>query len=234
VTRGQPLLELSNQPLELELAAAKASRDEMQSRLRHARYQQIANLKPLLSQFEAVEKRVQRLERDRAALLIQARQDGIWVAPQINDWKGRWLMRGTSLGLVLDPSQYELTAIVAQDDGDSLFAGKIFRAEARLHGQPDQVLPLGALSVNPAEQSQLPSAALGWFAGGEVPVSPNDPHGLRTAEPFIEVRAPVLHSEQVALLHGRAGKIRFTLEPEPLWPRGMRRLRQLLQKRYQL
>jgi hypothetical protein len=37
-----------------------------------------------------------------------------------------------------------------------------------------------------------------------------------------------------ALLHGRAGKIRFNLEPEPLLPRWLRRLQQLLQKRYRL
>jgi hypothetical protein len=38
----------------------------------------------------------------------------------------------------------------------------------------------------------------------------------------------------LALLDGRSGKIRFDLEPEPLLPRWMRRLWQLLQKRYQL
>jgi putative peptide zinc metalloprotease protein len=234
VSKGQVLLELKNEPLQFELAAAIAGREEIQARLRHARHQQIANLKPLLSRLEVVEKRVQRLERDRDSLQIQASQDGIWVAPQINEWKGRWLLRGTALGLVLDPSAYEFTAVVAQDDGDSLFSRKIFKAEARLHGQSDRVLSLGELDIIPAEQRQLPSAALGWMAGGEVPVSPSDPHGLRAMEPFFEVRAPVLDGEEAALLHGRAGKIRFKLESEPLWPRWMRRLRQLLQKRYQL
>jgi putative peptide zinc metalloprotease protein len=234
VIQGQLLLEFKNQPLELELAAARASVDEVQARLRHARYEQIANLKPLLSRLDAVEKRVQRLEQDRAALHIHARQDGIWVAPQINEWKGRWVVRGTALGLLLDPSGYEFTAIVAQDDGDSLFARKIFNAEARLSGQAEHVLSLGPLEIIPAELSQLPTAALGWMGGGDVPVAPGDPHGLRTVEPFFEVRAPVLDAKEAALLHGRAGKIRFKLEPEPLLPRWMRRLRQLLQKRYQL
>jgi hypothetical protein len=40
--------------------------------------------------------------------------------------------------------------------------------------------------------------------------------------------------DDVALIHGRSGRIRFDLEPEPLLPRWLRRLWQLLQKRYQL
>ena len=41
-------------------------------------------------------------------------------------------------------------------------------------------------------------------------------------------------TDEVVLLHGRSGRIRFDLEPEPLLPRWLRRLWQLLQKRYQL
>ena len=41
-------------------------------------------------------------------------------------------------------------------------------------------------------------------------------------------------ADRPLLLDGRSGKIRFDLEPEPLLPRWIRRLRQLLQKRYQI
>jgi hypothetical protein len=41
-------------------------------------------------------------------------------------------------------------------------------------------------------------------------------------------------ADPIALLHGRSGKIRFDLDPEPLLPRWLRRLYQLLQKRYQI
>jgi hypothetical protein len=62
---------------------------------------------------------------------------------------------------------------------------------------------------------------------------PDDAQGLHAAEPFFEVRALVITSE-AALVHGQAGKARFDLQPEPLLPRWIRRLHQLLQKRYQL
>ena len=82
----------------------------------------------------------------------------------------------------------------------------------------------------------LPSPALGWAAGGEVPVMMNDDkQGNKAAEPFFEVQVEIPdESAAVALLHGRTGKIRFDLESEPLLPRWLRRLWQLLQKRYGL
>lgn len=234
VTRGQVLLQLKNEALDFERQGAQASYQEIQDRLRQARRDAAANLKPLLSRLESAEKRLQRLDQDQASLTIRARQDGVWVSPQIHESLGRWLVRGTSLGLLLDPAAFEFTATVAQEDGDSLFGARNLRAEARLFGESAKTLPLGALTIVPTEQSRLPSPALGWNAGGEVRVAPDDPQGTRAAEPFFEVRAPLAGPSTAVLLHGRAGKIRFDLEPEPLLPRWMRRLRQLLQKRYQL
>ncbi len=234
VTVDQPLLQLKNEPLELDLAAARASYQEVEARLRQARHADTVSLKPLLSRLEAVEKRLQRLQRDQAALLITARQNGVWVAPQLKDSLGRWLVRGTSLGLIVDPSGFEFTATVAQEDGNNLFTSGGLQAEARLFGESEKVLTLGTITIVPAEQNRLPSPALGWAGGGEVRIAPDDPQGLHAAEPFFEVRAPVTAASDAALLHGRAGKIRFNLKPEPLWPRWFRRLRQLLQKRYQL
>jgi putative peptide zinc metalloprotease protein len=234
VTRGQTLIRLTNEPLELERAAAQAAFQEVQARLRQARRDDPASLKPLLSRLESVEKRLQRLDRDKAALTIQARQDGIFVAPQIKETIGRWVVRGTALGMLLDPSGFEFTATVAQEDGDALFARRLLKAEARLFGESEKRVSLGPLTIVPTEQNRLPSPALGWNAGGEVRVAHDDPQGVHAAEPFFEVRAPVNNPTDAALLHGRAGKIRFDLESEPLLPRWIRRLRQLLQKRYQL
>jgi putative peptide zinc metalloprotease protein len=84
----------------------------------------------------------------------------------------------------------------------------------------------------PGGKQTLPSAALGWAGGGEVPVTADEP--TKAAEPFFEVCALVPNSRATQMFHGRSGKIRFDLKPEPLLPRWGRRLFQLLQKRYQL
>jgi putative peptide zinc metalloprotease protein len=93
---------------------------------------------------------------------------------------------------------------------------------------------VGSLRVIPAERSTLPSAALGWLAGGSIAVDSGDEMGRTTVEPFFEVVADLDPSASGPFFHGASGVIRFPLPPEPLLPRGLRRLRQLLQQRYQL
>lgn len=234
VTKGEALIVFRNNDLDLQLAAAKAAKSETEARLLQAMRLETANLKPLRSKMESIEKRIARIESDIASLTVRARQDGLWVAPSIEEGVGRWLAKGTSLGLIVDPSSYEFVATVLQEDVDPLFGREIRGAHVRLIGQADENLTAENLRRIPAEKRTLPSPALGWVGGGEVPISKQDPQGQRAAEPFFEVRADVLPHPEVALVHGRAGKIRFDLESEPLLPRAVRRLRQLLQKRYQI
>jgi putative peptide zinc metalloprotease protein len=234
VSKDQALATFVNPELELSYTAAKASKAEYDARLLQAMKMETANLKPLRSKLESINKHILRIEADRAALTLRARQDGIWVAPQFEEGKGRWIGRGTALGLIIDPTAFEFVATVLQEDVDSLFAQEIKGAEVRLTGQADETVIATNLRKIPAEKRNLPSAALGWAGGGEVAVSKHDSQGQKAAEPFFEVHADLTKIPEVAFLHGRAGKIRFELQPEPLLPRAVRRLRQLLQKRYQL
>jgi putative peptide zinc metalloprotease protein len=234
VGAGQPLLKLKNQELDYEIAVARASINEVEARLREAMQNQTPDLMPLNSRLESVTKRLRRLLTDRESLVISSPHEGIWVAPQVQDMVGRWLPRGTTSGLIIDPSGFDFVATVPQEEVDRLFTSDIPGAEIRLKGQAQILLKAGQLRVIPAEQRNLPSPALGWAAGGDVPIAKSDPQGTQAAEPFFEVRTPMSAAGEAAVLHGRGGKIRFDLEPEPLLPRGIRWLRQLLQKRYQL
>jgi putative peptide zinc metalloprotease protein len=232
VRAGQPLLEFSNAELDLELVSARAAVAEMDARIRLAMRERSADLKPLTMRMESLNQRVRKLESDKAALIVKARHDGIWVSPEIQDQVGRWLARGARVGLLVNPAQFEFAATVKQEDGDALFARKISSAEVRLIGEAGRTVSIKKWRIIPGEQQTLPSPALGWVSGGEVPVSPDDPQ--KAAEPFFEVHADLGDAVPAAILHGRSGKIRFDLEPEPLLPRWIRRLQQLLQKRYQL
>jgi putative peptide zinc metalloprotease protein len=234
VKRGQPLMELSNAELDNELASARSSLVENENRLRQAMRVDPASVRPMEARLEAVAMRIKRLEADKESLTIRARQDGIFVSPSIHDSLGRWLVRGSALGLVVNPAGFEFMATVMQEDADRLFALKVPTGEVRLHGQVSPVLKLRGIRVIPAEQRHLPSAALGLTAGGDVPVAPDDPNGRKSAEPFFEVHADVESTTRLALLHGRTGKVRFDLPSEPLLPRWIRSLRQMLQKRYQI
>ena len=234
VVRNQPLIQLLNQELDLNLAASRSKQREVQARLRQALQEATPNLKPLNSLMESVVLQLKRLEADKASLVVRSQHDGTWVSPQIQEFTGRWLPKGTSLGLILNTSAFQFLAPVAQRDGDTLFDRKLYSAEIRLYGESGIPVPVERWKVIPAERKRLPSAALGWASGGDVPVAATDPQGETALEPFFEVRAEVTGGTEFALLHGRSGKIRFDLENEPLLPRWVRRFRQLLQKRYQL
>jgi putative peptide zinc metalloprotease protein len=144
------------------------------------------------------------------------------------------LPRGAQLGQVVNQKSFHLSAIVSQQEVSRLFAGEILGSEVRLFGQAGIALPVTAQKIIPAERQTLPSAAIGWRSGGEVAVDLTDRSGVHTKEPFFQLRATVAPQPQVALLHGRSGKIRFDLPNEPLLSQWMRKLWQLLQKRYAL
>jgi putative peptide zinc metalloprotease protein len=234
VKRGQPLLKLSNRELELELAATRAKLEEVDARLLKAMKDESADVKPLSQLRDAVSARLKKLSTDVSHLVITARHDGAWVAPGIEDFIGRWLPRGSDLGRLVNPASFEFDATVMQEDVDALFAQKIPRADVRLYGDVATRLPVQQWRVIPGGQRTLPSAALGWRAGGEVPVAVDDNQANRAAEPFFEVVGKLDPNGQVALLDGRSGKIRFKLQAEPLLQRWFRRLWQLFQKRYQI
>jgi putative peptide zinc metalloprotease protein len=234
VQAGQPLMRLQNAELEIERNSLRAREGELQARLLQARKEDIASLKPLMSLLEAVTNRINKLNADEADLTIHAEHPGIWVAPGVEEYIGRWLARGTSLGLLVNPESFEFSATVLQTDVDALFARRIPGAQIRLYGQAGKAIDVAKWKVLAGGRQVLPTPALGWAAGGEVPVALNDNDGRKATEPFFEVQAEIPDATAAALLHGRTGKIRFDLEPEPVLPRMVRRLWQLLQKRYGL
>ena len=232
VTRGQPLLQLWNHRLELELAQANARRAETEARIRLALGATNADLKPLESSLTYVSDLVAKLTLDKAALTIVARHDGIWVAPRIREFVGRQLERGSPLGLVVNPKSFEFVATVEQADADAVFAWQAGQAEVRLRGQAGDVLAVSRWTVVPGGKEALPSLALGQVGGGKIAVSRKDPG--QAVEPFFEIHAQLTPTGDAAVLDGRSGVIRFELKPAPLLPRWLRRLNQLLQKRYKL
>ena len=232
VLLGQPLLQLTNQQLALDLEDAKGMCREAEARYREALSKSNADLKPLERRLESVSQRLDKLKADEESLIVRARHDGIWVAPHIHDALGRLIERGMPLGMVVNPGSFEFVATVAQTDADAAFGQPPRRGEVRLRGQAGYAIQVTKWHVVPGGKQTLPSPALGWAAGGVVAVSANEPE--KAKEPFFEIHANLPATQNVALVHGRSGTIRFELEPEPFLQRWFRRLSQLLQKRYQL
>jgi putative peptide zinc metalloprotease protein len=237
VEEGQALLRLENHELALDVQVARAQLLQAEAMMRNALLNETADMAPIQANIESVNKRIAKLEEEQESLVITARQAGYWVAPDIEDLMGMQLKRGTPIGEMLDDSRFYFTAIVRQHEAARLFEDKAAqrgKVSVRLRGQSGTALTVTHFKPVEAEQTKLPSASLGWLAGGEIAIDMSDPDGLTTAEPFFEVRADVLRTDAVEMLHGRSGRIRFTLEPEPALRQWYRAFRQLLQERYKI
>ncbi|KPK36234.1 MAG: hypothetical protein AMK70_03060 [Nitrospira bacterium SG8_35_1] len=234
VDPGTPLIELFNQELDYEIDVVGAQRQETQALIARAVNQHTAYLKPLRNRLESIEKQLKNLEEQRQSLVVKSRKSGIWVSPRNQDMVGTWIERGTEIGLIVNHDAFTFSAVVSQDESSRLFSDEIIDAEVRLFGQEKITLEVSDYTFIPYQHEKLPSAALGWAAGGDVPVSAKDDSGLETTEPFFQIYANLTQMPAVAFLHGRSGHIRFNLHEKPLLEQWFRKFRQLLQKRYQL
>lgn len=231
---GQPLLRMTNQELEIDIKLVRAQREEiLLLQQQSIAFPQDATRDSLKQRLIALDNRLAELLRRQESLLITAASAGIWLAPELDQKVGSWLGRGEKLGQIVATSGYQFTAVVNQANAGSLFSAQ-HNAEIsiRLVGSETIELKADKYTIIPYEQEQLPSAALGWQGGGEVPVTGGQ-LGLQTIEPFFRITAELNGSTTESLRHGHSGHIRFSLPAEPLAVQIYRKARQFVQKRYQ-
>ena len=235
VQLGTPLVQLVNPELDIEIDLIRAQRKEVVALLQQSAVLDADRTREvLLKRLTALDGKLDKTEKQRRELLVRAEQAGIWVAPNIHELKGVWLARGAALGKIIYPDRFSFSAVVSQEEASNLFSGNISgQIAVRLTGQANTNLSVAGYKVIPFQHERLPSAALGWNAGGDIPVSGEDDQGLLTVEPFFQIYADLEPSRQAVLNHGHSGQIRFSLQAEPLLNQLLRKARQFIQKRYQ-
>lgn len=234
VAAGTPLVRLENRDIQFRIREVESSRREVLAKRQRALLESRADVEPMNSLLEAIDSQLQRLYDDQERLVVTAPVDGVWVAPSADDLVGMWIKRGSPVGRLIDEGQYAFVSVISQEDTRWVFSNEVRNATVKLAGQAAATLQAPEYMIIPAEQVSLPSAALGYGAGGGVPIDVEDRSGLSAAEPFYVVRLLVDEAPGVMFFHGRSGRVRFELPPQPLLRQWLRMLRQLLQRRYQL
>ena len=238
VQAGQALARLENPELVFEIQSMQQQCEQLIAQEVQAIANAVVNLEPIERQREAIEQKLKELMRQQAALTLLAPIDGTWSASELDASRGQWIVRGGSLGTVVDERDWRFVAVLPQVN-TYLFEAGVRLTEIRIRGQQEFNLVALKTEVLPFEQGQLPSPALGMAGGGEIAVQSSDPKGLAAAEPFFRVQAS-LPAEQVSdstglrRMHGRLGTMRITLPDSPLlfqWERG---LRQFLQRKFRV
>ena len=237
VRRGEVIAVFANYELTLDIKALKAGLAQAQVLKQKAIHNAMADLKPLLEREKALNEQLSVLERRQKDLTVVAPASGIFVAPELDSFQGRWMKRQTQIGSLITEGDYRFYAIVSQEKAFDLFREKNFHNQVKLYGYPEENLQLDQIIVIPYQREELPSAALGWFGGGDISVSSAEKSGKKVTEPYFEISGRIVVPKDWTkpyLMHGRSGVLRLVLPPEPLAVQGYRAVKQTIQKRYKI
>lgn len=245
---GQPLLTAHNKELETRRRDLEARIRGLTIRRELAQREDPAAVQAFNEQIAALRENLGYVQDQLDGLVIHPPFAGIWFRPNTQHIRGVYLQQGTAVGVVADPTELIIRVTADQSLGPRIEPevgiGPDAIVEVRGHSRPDVELSGTIERVLPAGQSQLPSAALGYAAGGSMETDMQDPDGTRAAEPFFEVHikptaAPGTPGTTAAvgespLRIGQRVIVRFTMDPKPLAAQAWRSLRQLLQQRFSI
>lgn len=247
---GRALIATSNPMLEAELSQLKVDRDALVLRRDIAQVAEPAAAQSLTQSINALDEQIRETRRRLKMLDITPTIDGVWVSPEVDRLPGAFLQQGQELGMVVSSDDLFVRAIADQAIGPRIGSSETAeiplgtKVEMRIKGRP-QALRLARIEkVLNAGVEQLPSAALGYLAGGETQVSMEDQTGMKTAKPVFEVHLALEPAEGVngeaeapsalGLLSGQRVVIRLESPPKPLLAQWWRALRQMVQERFRV
>lgn len=233
VKKGDVLITLKNKDLDNRLIAALAKRDQLLAQESAALINPSSQLVPIRKFLNTNDKMLAHLEEQKAALEIRATVDGLWVSPDTDHYHGMWLKRGVMVGEIVTPNQFEFNAIIDQDNASEFFENRVSEVEIRIPGEAEHRILVSDFNIIPSQQEYLPTSALGWSGGGPVKVALDDPSGMLADEEFFLVTCQVIKNDSASYFHNRLAQSRFKLPDEPLLWQGLRKLKRLLQSRFQ-
>ncbi|MHB8165900.1 MAG: efflux RND transporter periplasmic adaptor subunit [Sulfuricella sp.] len=230
VRKGAPLFLLEERALAAELEVARAKVVEAEAKYRAEQFADPVKAAVSRDQMDQ-EKIILRKTEERAEKLVgHAETDGVLVAPQSQDMRGRYFKKGELIAYVLEKNVLIARVVVPQDDID-LVRTRYRLAEFRFADWIGQAHEAGMVRQAVGGVDELPTAALGIQGGGEIPTMPSDTNGVKTMERVFMVDLTLPASAPPSAF-GERVYVRFDHGFEPLAWQGIRRLRQLFLSRF--
>jgi len=231
---GLPLIEAWNPELEAQRDRLLAEMRRLQIQRQSARTRDAAEVQIMDEKITALKEQVKRTQQDLQALALKAPITGTWVAPDIDRIRGEYMRRGRRLGIVANLNDMTIRAIAGQKAAARLIKEVQPVVSIRVKGRPDIELSGRIKTIMPAGHEQLPSAALGYAAGGVTQTDQKDIGGRRTVEPFFEILVIPSLPKEAVIRPGQIVVLQFETTPKPLIAQGWRTLLQLFQKRFHI
>lgn len=230
---GPGLIDATSPELEAKRDRLLAEYRRLQVTRQSAQTKEAAAAQIMAEKISALEEQIERTEQELDALALKSPIPGVWVAPDVDRITAMYLDQGRRIGVVADLSDLRIRAIASQKVASRLIEDARPGVAIRVKGRPDIELFGRIETVVPAGQERLPSAALGYSAGGSTRIDLEDPTGRRAAEPFFEILVAPSIPESITLRPGQSMALRFETSPKPLLVQGWRSLLQLFQRRFQ-
>jgi putative peptide zinc metalloprotease protein len=228
---GPTLIAATSPELEAKRDQLMAEHRRLRLSRQAAQTQDAAGAQIMEEKMAALDEQIARTRRNLETLALRSPIPGVWVAPDTDRLVAMRLDQGHRVGVVADLDHLRIRAVASQQVASRLIEAADTRVDIRVKNRPDLAFTGEIQQIIPAGQEQLPSAALGYAAGGATRIDQADASGKRAAEPFFEVLVAPSANTSVALRPGQTMAVRIETARNPWLVQGWRSLLQLFQKR---
>jgi putative peptide zinc metalloprotease protein len=237
--KGDVIMVLDDPELKSNLEETKANLAAAQYRMRAAAASSDTQAEARVQQLKVDTYRKELEDRQRRfdELTIKAPIDGYLVAPDIENFVGRYYQVGEEICTVQDTDHLEVRGTIAQSDAQLVTRrppewDKLDKLpiEVRTVGRANVALPATAYTVVPQATKELPAQALTSQGGGEVAPDPKDPSGTKAQNPEFELRVDLMNPNN-EYIPGQRAYVRMTVRKTPLMRQWYRAVLQLIQAR---
>ncbi len=241
---GETLVTAENAELLAQRDVLRARVDLLGAQERKAEREDVASAQVVRRRRAATRGQLTRVEGEIASLSLLAREavageavppPAWWVASDDERLAGSYVPRGEGLGVVASLDDLVVRVAADQHLGPRLngedWVGR--EVEVKMPARPELSYRGFVERVEPAGSEQLPSAALGFAAGGPIATDARMADGTTAAEAVFEVRVRLepCPEGQPPLRAGQRVAVRFRFEDRPLLGQAVLALRQLFQGR---
>ncbi len=230
VAKDAPLIRGADPLLETQIEIHQARLDELYASYHAQPLHKRVERNMLLEDIELVKGDLRYAEDKLAKLLVRSPAQGKFILLDARDLPGRFIKQGELLGYIISEHRPTVRAVVSQDE-IGLLRERLTGVQVRLAEQSATTLPAQIERIVPAADLNLPSAALGTAGGGDIPVDPTDPEGIRALSTVFQIDISL--PEQVKNPH-IGGRVYVRLEhgSMPLVMQWYRSLRQLFIRKF--
>ena len=235
INKLERIVLLSNRELKQQFENVQQEMLALTLKMRQAQSTDIQSFYALKSKYDALGKQELILKQEVNALEVLSPSKGVWYPKSIDKMIGTYVKKGDILGYVA-PKQTQTIRMVVEQDVMNLVQERLKNIEIKSTTDLGKSYDAIIVRRTPKAAFELPSAALGINAGGNIIVDPSDTSGKKSVDRVFDLELLVnqdqlLKQEQPLGFNDRV-YVRFDMGYMPLGWQWMIKCRQLFLKKF--